>query len=148
MKNMDKNSKKKEIRKEILKHRRSLTEEEIRSGSSHAIAEKTLSMEVYQKAEAVYLYIDCKGEASVREIYEAALWDDKRIAAPRVHGEDMTLYYIHSMEEDLEPGYFAIPEPKTFRKLRTKRRFFWCLAWDLILSAIVWVTEKAFMTVT
>ena len=112
MKNMDKNSKKKEIRKEILKHRRSLTEEEIRSGS-HAIAEKILSMEVYQKAEAVYLYIDCKGEASVREIYEAALRDDKRIAAPRVHGEDMTFYYIHSMEEDLEPGYFAIPEPKT-----------------------------------
>ncbi len=109
---MDKNSKKKEIRKEILKHRRSLTEEEIRSGS-HAIAEKILSMEVYQKAEAVYLYIDCKGEASVREIYEAALRDDKRIAAPRVHGEDMTFYYIHSMEEDLEPGYFAIPEPKT-----------------------------------
>ena len=105
---MDKNSKKKEIRKEILKHRRSLTEEEIRSGS-HAIAEKILSMEVYQKAEAVYLYIDCKGEASVREIYEAALRDDKRIAAPRVHGEDMTFYYIHSMEEDLEPGYFAIP---------------------------------------
>ena len=25
----------------------------------------------------------------------------------------MTYYYIHSMEEDLEPGYFAIPEPKT-----------------------------------
>ena len=95
MKNMDKNSKKKEIRKEILKHRRSLTEEEIRSGS-HAIAEKILSMEVYQKAEAVYLYIDCKGEASVREIYEAALRDGKRIAAPRVHGEDMTFYYIHS----------------------------------------------------
>ena len=106
MKNMDKNSKKKEIRKEILKHRRSLTEEEIRSGS-HAIAEKILSMEVYQKAEAVYLYIDCKGEASVREIYEAALRDDKRIAAPRVHGEDMTFYYIHSMEEDFPSGSYG-----------------------------------------
>lgn len=54
MKNMDKNSKKKEIRKEILKHRRSLTEEEIRSGS-HAIAEKILSMEVYQKRK-LYIY--------------------------------------------------------------------------------------------
>ena len=80
-----KTQRKRKLEKEILKHRRSLTEEEIRSGS-HAIAEKILSMEVYQKAEAVYLYIDCRGEASVREIYEAALRDDKRIAAPRVHG--------------------------------------------------------------
>ena len=109
---MDKNSKKKEIRKEILKCRRSLREEEICYGS-HKIAEKILSMEGYQKAEAVYLYIDCKGEASVKEIYEAAFKDGKRIAAPRVHGDDMTFYYIRSMEEDLEPGYFDIPEPKT-----------------------------------
>ena len=71
---MDRNSTKKEIRKEILKKRRFLSEEEIRSGS-HAIAQKILSMDVYQKAEAVYLYIDCKGEASVREIYEAFYYD-------------------------------------------------------------------------
>ena len=65
---MDKNLKKKEIRKEILKCRRSLRGEEICYGS-HKIAEKILSMEVYQNAEAVYLYIDCTGEAAVREIH-------------------------------------------------------------------------------
>ena len=35
----------------------------------------------------------------------------KRVAAPKVHGEDMDYFYIRSME-DLEPGYFQIPEPK------------------------------------
>ena len=35
----------------------------------------------------------------------------KRVAAPKVHGEDMDYFYICSME-DLEPGYFQIPEPK------------------------------------
>ena len=141
MKNMDKSSKKKEIRKEILKHRRTLSEEEIRSGS-HKIAEKILAMEVYQKAEAVYLYIDCKGEASVKEIYEAALRDGKRIAAPKVHGEDMTFYYIRSMEEDLEPGYFDIPEPKA----GTKRPFFWCQVWALIPGVTGLDMEKVSMT--
>ena len=147
--NMDKNSKKKEIRKEILKRRRSLTEEEIRSGS-HAIAEKILSMEVYQKAEAVYLYIDCKGEASVKEIYEAALRDGKRIAAPRVHGEDMTFYYIRSMEEDLEPGYFAIPEPKTSLPEATDETALLLVPGVGFDPAVPpsWVTEKAFTTVT
>lgn len=41
----------------------------------------------------------------------------------------MTFYYIHSMEEDLEPGLFRHSGSRRlpFRKLRTKRRFFWCL---------------------
>ncbi|MFQ9393533.1 MAG: hypothetical protein ACLR2E_04275 [Lachnospiraceae bacterium] len=52
--NMDKNSKKKEIRKEILKHRRSLTEEEIRSGS-HAIAEKSFRWRSIRKRK-LYIY--------------------------------------------------------------------------------------------
>ena len=72
-------------------------------------------------------------------------------AAPTVDGRGVTFYYIHSMEEDLEPGYFAIPEPKTSLPEATDETGAsgWCLAWDLILSAIAWVTEKALsMTVT
>ena len=102
---------KKVIRKEIRERRKSLTEEEIQAGSRR-IAEKILSMECYQKARAVYLYMDCKGEASVQEILNQAFRDGKRVAAPRVFGEDMKYFYITSME-DLEPGYFGIPEPKT-----------------------------------
>ena len=48
-------------------------------------------MEVYQKADAVYLYIDCKGEASVKEIYGRSTERlASVVAAPRVHGDDMT----------------------------------------------------------
>lgn len=108
---MEKSIQKKAIRAEILKARRDLTEEIIRE-DSHKIAEKILSMDVYKRAKTVYLYIDCKGEASVREIFLAALSDGKRVAAPRVFGEDMRFFYITSME-DLESGYFQIPEPKT-----------------------------------
>lgn len=108
---MEKSTEKKAIRSEVLKKRRTLSQEEILADSKR-IAEKVLALEAYQKAKSVYLYIDCKGEASVREIFEAALRDGKRVAAPRVFGEDMKYYYITSYE-NLEPGYFQIPEPKT-----------------------------------
>ena len=68
-------------------------------------------MEAFQKASCLYTYIDCKGEASTRLLMEEAWKLGKRVAAPKVHGEDMDYFYIRSME-DLEPGYFQIPEPK------------------------------------
>ena len=110
MKNMDKNSKR--------KPEKSSNNMNFPDGggnpfhSSHAIIEKSDAMEVI-RAEAVYLLpIDCKRRGLPREIYEAA----PRTTTDRLQrdaDEDMTFYYIHSMEEDLEPGYFSIPEPKT-----------------------------------
>ena len=42
--------------------------------------------------------------------YRCIPW--KKVAAPKVVGEDMIFYQI-SQPEDLEPGYFGIREPKT-----------------------------------
>lgn len=104
------NMEKKLIRKEIFAGRKLLTAEQIEQ-ESHKITEKILAMDAYKNAGAVYIYVDCKGEASTKELMDAALKDGKKVAAPRVYGEDMKYFYISSVE-DLEPGYFGIPEPK------------------------------------
>lgn len=36
--------------------------------------------------------------------------DHKRVAVPRVEGKNMTFYYLENWEQ-LQPGYFQIPEP-------------------------------------
>ncbi len=101
---------KKQIRKKIREQRAYLTQEEIEA-RSRQICRRILDMEAFQKASCLYTYIDCKGEASTRLLMEEAWKLGKRVAAPKVHGEDMDYFYIRSME-DLEPGYFQIPEPK------------------------------------
>ncbi len=105
---------KEQIRKEILAKRRGLTAEDIQR-ESHAICQRIQSMEVFQQAEALYAYMDCKGEASVRELMEEAFRQGKRVAVPKVEGREMKFYYIQSFEE-CEPGYFGIPEPVTGRE--------------------------------
>lgn len=101
---------KKQIRKKIREQRAHLTQKEIEA-RSRQICRRILDMEAFQKASCLYTYIDCKGEASTRLLMEEAWKLGKRVAAPKVHGEDMDYFYIRSME-DLEPGYFQIPEPK------------------------------------
>ena len=105
---------KEQIRKEILAKRRGLTTEEIQR-ESHVICRRIQSMDAFQKTEALYAYMDCKGEASVRELMEEAFRQGKRVAVPRVEGQEMKFYYIQSFEE-CEPGYFGIPEPVTGRE--------------------------------
>jgi len=105
-----KSMEKKAIRKEIFAKRKLLSEEQIKA-ESHLITEKILAMDAYQNARTVYVYMDCKGEASTKELIAAARKDGKRVAAPKVYGEDMKYFYITS-DEDIEPGYFGVPEPK------------------------------------
>ncbi len=101
---------KKQIRKLIFEKRKSQDPEALRE-KSHRICQKVIAHPFYQKADAIYLYMDCKGEASTEELFSKALEDGKRVAAPKVFGEEMRFFYLTS-KEDLEPGYFGIPEPK------------------------------------
>lgn len=98
------------IRKEIFRRRKEADREQVKR-NSHQIFLKLQNRPEYKKAEWIYLYIDCKNEVMTGEILEDALRQGKRIGAPRVEGTDMKFYEITS-QEDLEPGYFGIQEPK------------------------------------
>ncbi|MBS6195774.1 MAG: 5-formyltetrahydrofolate cyclo-ligase [Clostridiales bacterium] len=98
------------IRKEIYKRRKAASAETV-AADSHEICKALTGLEEFSGAEWIYLYIDCKNEVMTGEIMERALQMGKRVAAPKVIGKDMVFYEIFS-REDLEPGYFGIPEPR------------------------------------
>lgn len=101
---------KKEIRSEVKKHRREADPEKIRKDSDR-ICESFLKLPEYQEAAVVFAYMDCKNEVETKKVIEQCWKDGKTIAVPKVFGEIMKYYVIRSYE-DLEEGYFGIPEPK------------------------------------
>lgn len=105
---------KKEIRKYVLQRRRELREEDCIK-KSQCICEKILEMESFQKADWIYVYMDFNKEVSTRCLIETAWQMGKRVAAPKVFGEQMRYFEIQSYE-DVMPGYFGVPEPVSEEK--------------------------------
>lgn len=103
---------KKEVRKTVNERRKALTES-YEAASSKQILDYVCSLPEYQKAECVYGYIDYNHEVRTWDIMEQAMKDGKRVAAPLVADDKITMdfFYITS-RDDLEPGYFGIMEPK------------------------------------
>ena len=110
-----KNMEKKDIRKQVFAQRAKTSEAFVQQQSS-LIAEKIFSLPQFQDASCIYVYMDYNKEASTRPIIEEAWRLGKKVAAPKVFGEDMRYFYIHSYE-DVAPGYFNIPEPDETRNL-------------------------------
>lgn len=101
---------KKEIRAEVKNRRKVASEETIRKGSD-TICERFFTLPEYRSAEVVFAYMDCKNEVQTKKVIEQCWKDGKTVAVPKVFGERMKYYVIHSYE-DLEDGYFGIREPK------------------------------------
>ncbi len=100
---------KKEIRKLIFARRRQLDAGELER-RSQMICKRIMELEQWKTAGCVYAYMDCKGEVCMRPILETAWAEGKRIAVPKVFGEEMRFFYIQAYEETA-PGYYGIPEP-------------------------------------
>lgn len=100
---------KKDIRKLVAAKRRTLSQTEVEA-KSRLICEQIIQMDAFQKASSIFVYMGCKGEVSAAPLIEEAWRLGKKVAAPRVCGENMSYYYITSYE-DTAPGYFDIPEP-------------------------------------
>jgi len=101
---------KQDIRKEVLKKRNSLTEENL-TKYSKLITDKVLTLKQYQNAVTVLIYASYQKEVATYEIMTDALQSGKRVYCPKVlEPGHMEFYQITSLEEIL-PGYKNIPEP-------------------------------------
>ena len=100
---------KKEIRKLVFARRKEQTTESLQE-KSRKICDRIIRMEAFQKADCIYTYMDYNGEVCMRPLIEEAWRLGKKVAAPKVDGEEMDYYYISSYA-DVHPGYFHIPEP-------------------------------------
>ncbi len=107
---MRENRTKEEIRRLCRRRRREKSEEE-RNEKSGRICEQIRLSERYRRARTVFAYIAVRGEADLRPLLEDAWESGRRVAVPRVCGENMNFFEISSYR-DLTEGAFHIPEPK------------------------------------
>lgn len=100
---------KKELRRSIREQKRQMTEEEITSRSEQ-LGHLFLSSEAYRNAKTVYGYLPYNQEVRTVPMLEQALQDGKRVAVPKVYGDEMRFILIDDLSQ-VEKGYAGIPEP-------------------------------------
>lgn len=100
---------KQELRRTIRERKRAMTEEEIVE-RSNALAEKFYNTPAYQAASTIYGYLPYNQEVRTIPMLQRALDEGKRVAVPKVYGEEMRFIYLEDLTQ-VSRGYAGIPEP-------------------------------------
>jgi len=100
---------KKAFRREISAKKRAMTQEEIVQASAR-LAEKLYASDLYKNSQSIYAYLSYNQEVRTNPIINRALMDGKRVAVPKVFGDDMKFLWIRDLH-DIAPGAYNIPEP-------------------------------------
>lgn len=100
---------KQELRRAIRERKRAMTEEEIVE-RSNALAEKFYNSPAYQAASTIYGYLPYNQEVRTVPMLQRALDEGKRVAVPKVYGEEMRFIYLEDLTQ-VSKGYAGIPEP-------------------------------------
>ena len=100
---------KQELRRTIRERKRAMTEEEIVE-RSNALAEKFYNTPAYQAASTIYGYLPYNQEVRTVPMLQRALDEGKRVAVPKVYGEEMRFIYLEDLTQ-VSKGYAGIPEP-------------------------------------
>lgn len=97
------------LRKQIREQKRAMTQEEI-ALASEKLAEQFFKTDLYCRAKTVYGYLPYNQEVRTVPILQRALADGKKVAVPKVYGEEMRFIYLTDFTQ-VEIGYAGIPEP-------------------------------------
>ena len=100
---------KKALRSEISAQKRSMTAEQLES-ASRRLADQLCATDAYQQAQSIYGYLSYNQEVRTESILRRAMIDGKRVAVPKVYGDDMKFIWIEDLDL-VAPGYYDIPEP-------------------------------------
>ena len=100
---------KKELRSQIRQLKRAMTEEQINTASAK-LGELFVNTAEYQNGKTIYGYLPYNQEVRTVPILERAIRDGKRVAVPKVYGDDMRFIYMDDLTQ-VELGYAGIPEP-------------------------------------
>lgn len=100
---------KKALRREISAQKRSMTAEQIER-ASRRLADQLFATDAYQQAQSIYGYLSYNQEVRTESILRRAMIDGKRVAVPKVYGDDMKFIWIEDLDL-VAPGYYDIPEP-------------------------------------
>lgn len=97
------------LRRQIREQKRAMTEEQIERSSAR-LAELFASTRQYREAQTIYGYLPYNQEVRTIPMLERALRDGKRVAVPKVYGDEMKFIYLTDLRQ-VEKGYAGIPEP-------------------------------------
>lgn len=100
---------KKELRSRIRQLKRAMTEEQINTASAK-LGELFVHTPQYQNAKTIYGYLPYNQEVRTVPMLEQAIQDGKRVAVPKVYGDDMKFIYMDDLTQ-ISEGYAGIPEP-------------------------------------
>ena len=100
---------KKELRRSIRERKRAMTEEEIVM-RSEKLGVLFAQSEAYKNAKTIYGYLPYNQEVRTVPMLEQALKDGKKVAVPKVYGDEMTFLYLDDLTK-VSKGYAGIPEP-------------------------------------
>ena len=99
------------LRKEIREKKRAMTEQQI-NASGAELMRLFLASDLYRQAKSVYGYLPYNQEVRTIPILEQALRDGKRVAVPKVYGDEMKFIWMDDLSA-VSTGYAGIPEPTT-----------------------------------
>lgn len=100
---------KQELRQAIRARKRAMTEEDILRRSK-ILAEKFARSNAYRAAKTIYGYLPYNQEVRTVPMLRRALEEGKRVAVPKVYGDDMKFIYLDDLSQ-VAKGYAGIPEP-------------------------------------
>lgn len=100
---------KQELRKAVREKKRAMTTQEIEK-RSQLLLQQFVQTEAYQKATAIYGYLPYNQEVRTVPILQRAIADGKKVAVPKVYGEEMRFLYLEDLTQ-VAAGYAGIPEP-------------------------------------
>ena len=100
---------KKELRRTIRERKRAMTEEEILQRSAR-LGQLFAQSDAYKAAKTIYGYLPYNQEVRTVPMLEQALRDGKKVAVPKVYGEEMKFLYLDDLTQ-VSKGYAGIPEP-------------------------------------
>ena len=100
---------KKALRAEIRAKKRALTEQQIEEYSA-GLARLLFAHPLYRQAKSLYGYLSYNQEVRTLPILRRAQADGKRVAVPKVCGEEMRFLWLDDLDRTV-PGAYNIPEP-------------------------------------
>ena len=100
---------KKQLRAQIREQKRAMTTEQIEVASAK-LGELFAASEVYKNAKTIYGYLPYNQEVRTVPILERAMREGKRVAIPKVYGDEMRFIYMTDLTL-VEKSDFGIPEP-------------------------------------
>lgn len=97
------------LRRQIAAQKKALTPAQIEAASAR-LTELLFAHPLYREARALYAYLSYNQEVRTMPIILRALADGKRVAVPKVYGEEMRFLWLDDPAQ-IASGYCGIPEP-------------------------------------